>query len=394
MSWTRPPDLHAQVQRLWDSGQLLAILVTGESIFPLRLKLKTPSVTEITERFAEVRDWIAALRAMPHIRLEMREHNHRVLGQNTLPAEVSIDTIEATVALLGKQRAVDRFAQLLEQTRRNQPLLLDWLAKRSLLALELYDEWSRLLAIVAWLQLHPRPQVYLRQADIADVHSKFIESHRGVLLELLDRALPPDAIDMSASGVNQFASRYGFRGKPAQVRFRILDASRALLPTGGDQDMTIDAESFARLNPKIARVFITENEINFLAFPAMTESMVIFGAGYGFEGLAKVVWLNRCAVYYWGDIDTHGFAILDQLRVAFSHVQSLLMDRQTLLAHQSQWVTEPQPLTRDLARLGADEQALFDDLRDNRIGAAIRLEQERIRFGWIKDGLTRLSLSG
>ena len=42
----------------------------------------------------------------------------------------------------------------------------------------------------------------------------------------------------------------------------------------------------------------------------------------------------------WGDIDTHGFAILDQLRGILDSVQSLLMDRETLFAFLSQWGRE------------------------------------------------------
>ncbi len=44
-------------------------------------------------------------------------------------------------------------------------------------------------------------------------------------------------------------------------------------------------------------------------------------------GLAQADWLARCQVSYWGDIDTHGFAILDQLRTYIPHAHSLLMDR-------------------------------------------------------------------
>jgi hypothetical protein len=137
--------------------------------------------------------------------------------------------------------------------------------------------------IVAWLQAHRRPGVYLRQVDISGVHSKFIEAHRGVLAELLDIALPPEAIDASVSGAGQFAARYGFRDKPALIRFRILDPERALLPGGPVQDVTLDAAGFAQLDAPAARVFITENEINFLAFPQMRDSLVVFGKGYGFE---------------------------------------------------------------------------------------------------------------
>jgi len=114
---------------------------------------------------------------------------------------------------------------------------------------------------------------------------------------------------------------------------------------------------------------------------------VIFGAGYGFDMLADMDWLARCPIYYWGDIDTHGFAILDQLRARFAQVESFLMDRATLLAFESQWGEESAPTLRDLPRLTQPEQALYDDLRDNRLRKNLRLEQERIGFEWVKAAL-------
>ncbi len=391
MSWTRPVDLRAQVQKLWGRGELLASLVTGESLFPKRLVLKGPTSAEMADRFDEVRAWIGEIRVIPYCRMEMREFKHRVFGANAVPQEAWIDTVEDALALIGKQRDAARFTALIDVTRKRQPQLLDWLSKRPMRALELADEWSRLLEIVAWLQAHPRPGLYLRQVDIPGVHSKFIEAHRGVLIELLDIVLPPDVIDLTASGVGQFAKRYGFCDKPLRIRLRILDPEHALLPIGGIQDITLDGESFARLDSKVSRVFITENEINFLAFPQIRDSLVIFGAGYGFEMLRKAEWLARCRVHYWGDIDTHGFAILDQLRSQFDHVESFLMDRDTLLAFESQWVEEEQQTLRDLPRLNPEEKALYDDLRDNRICRNLRLEQERIGFGWVESALLALT---
>jgi hypothetical protein len=98
-------------------------------------------------------------------------------------------------------------------------------------------------------------------------------------------------------------------------------------------------------------------------------------------------WLRRCTVHYWGDIDTHGFAILDQLRRNFPHVNSLLMDRATLLTHRKQWGNEPKQTTNDLPYLDLEERNLYNDLRDNRIGICVRLEQEKIGYGWILDRL-------
>ena len=119
---------------------------------------------------------------------------------------------------------------------------------------------------------------------------------------------------------------------------------------------------------------------------------MIFGAGYGFEVLAEAHWLHGCRLFYWGDIDTHGFAILDQLRVRLPQVQSLLMDRDTLMAHQALWGEEPQPLQRELPRLNPHEVALFDDLREHRLraqleGVGVRLEQERVGFEWVTAAL-------
>lgn len=391
MSWTRPSDLRAQVQRLWDRGAVLTSLVTGEPLFPKRLTLKGPTSAEMADHFAEVRGWIGELRAMPHCRVVMREFNHRVLGTNVVPREIWIDTVEDAWTLISKSREVARFTVLIDLTRSQQPQLLEWLARRPMWALELSDQWSLLLQIVSWLETHPRPGIYLRQVDIPGVHSKFIEAHRGVLAELLDIVLPPEHIDPAASGVSKFSQRYGFYDKPLRIRFRILDPEQTLLPGTRVQDITLDSESFVLLNPSITRVFITENEINFLAFPQVKDSMVIFGAGYGFDMLTKAEWLARCRIHYWGDIDTHGFAILDQLRCRFDHVESFLMDRKTLLTFTSQWGKEIKQTLRDLLRLSPEERALYDDLRDNRICLNLRLEQERIGFSWVESALSALT---
>ncbi len=66
------------------------------------------------------------------------------------------------------------------------------------------------------------------------------------------------------------------------------------------------------------------------------------------------------------------------------------MDRETLLAHRRHWGTEPQPEARDLPRLTGAEAILYDDLRENRLGERVRLEQERIGFEWLIGALARL----
>ncbi|MEV6160087.1 DUF2220 domain-containing protein [Nonomuraea sp. NPDC052129] len=112
--------------------------------------------------------------------------------------------------------------------------------------------------------------------------------------------------------------------------------------------------------------------------------MAIFGSGYSVGVLESLPWLAYTELIFWGDIDTHGFAILDRLRSRYPHVISMLMDRDTLMDHQAHWTQEPSQVTQPLAHLTAAEAGLWHELRAHSHGPSIRLEQERIRFSAIK----------
>ena len=391
--WTTPADLRSQVQRLWARGLILGEVARNGGAFPRRLVLKRPTSTEIRDSFEEVRAWSASLRSAQHIRLRMRDSRHRVLGANALPHEAWVDSVDSAAAMIAKRPDLAVFQDMLRSVSIRQPTLVDWLARKPLRALELRRDWGRLLDIIQWLQEHPRPGLYVRQMDVAGVDTKFVEQHRGTLVELLDLALPAGAIDASRTGPNSFAQRYGFKPKPKHIRFRILDRDCALLPwrDGDDsQELTLAVEDFAALDLPVRRVIITENEINYLALPPQDGTIAIFGSGYGFAALAQATWLSRCQMHYWGDIDTHGFAILDQLRGHFDGVDSLLMDLRTFLRFKSLWVRERSPIQRDLLRLSMAERELYDDICNDKHGPSLRLEQERIGFEWVLDALAKL----
>lgn len=391
MTWTGPSDIKSQVQKWWDRGELLSGIVTGDSMFPRRLRLKEPSAQEITERFEDVRDWIAALRTVPHCRVTMREVKHRVFGKNNIPCEIWVDTLDAALSIIGKRKDSIRFESLTGLTDQHLPKLLPWLARKPLRALELHDDWERLLSVVTWLIEHPRPGIYLRQIDVPGVHTKFIEAHRGTLTEWLEMIAPANAGDCTITGVSQFARRYGFRDKPARIRFRVLDPSRLILRGGGDQDITLDSSSFANLDPNVSRVFITENEINFLAFTELPDSMVIFGAGYGFDMLLQAVWLAQRKIFYWGDIDTHGFAILNSVRAQLPQTHPVLMNEATLVRYRRLWVTEEsQHAALALPNLTDAEQTLYGALKAQSFGSNIRLEQERIDWSYAWESIQQL----
>jgi hypothetical protein len=66
------------------------------------------------------------------------------------------------------------------------------------------------------------------------------------------------------------------------------------------------------------------------------------------------------------------------------------MDRTTLLAHRPLWTTEEAPHIATLDRLTPEEAKLHADLRYDRLGRSVRLEQERISFVWLGSVLDAL----
>ncbi len=390
--WTDADDIHAWLQRRWSAGEILAPRITGDDPYPLELRLRRPKAADVADRFGEVMDWVRALQAADRsalghgydLRFETR--NSRIQGEYRIPVAATVPTEADALRLLRRGADAERFQRAAEATLARFPELRAWIARRPLQLLEHADAWERILAVLDWFQRHPRPGLYLRQLEIPGVDSKFIERRRGLLTELLDAVLPPDAIDPRAAGTSAFARRYGLRTDRRLIRFRILDPDFLL---GGLSDLSVLPEEFARLALPVERVFVTENRINGLAFPDCPRSIVIFGLGYGLDALGDAAWLHDVEIVYWGDIDTHGFGILNRFRATFPEARSMLMDRATLLAHRELWGQEDadKRYQGEPTRLTAEERALYEDLACDRFGERVRLEQERVSFGALRAAL-------
>jgi len=370
--WSRPADVRAWLEKKWLSGALLTAFAESRDWEPIGLPVRGPTAGEIAGRLAEVQNWAAewARAARGPLRVEYKKIGGRQVGANLIPCRAWIDSYDRAWEVLGVRAEVRTFDSLAKAATESCPRLAGWLARRPIQALRLADRWDKLLATVRWIDERQAPGMYLRQVDVPGVDTKFIERHKGVLAELLDLQLAPDRVD---AGAVDFAGRYGFRRKPAYVRFR----SPAFEGFG---ELAVRAEELTVPPPGAGRAYVVENEITYLAFPLPAAAMVVFGGGYAVDVLEPLGWLTGLDLVYWGDIDTHGFAILNRLRRRFGHARSMLMDRATLLAHRSQWVTESQPTAASLDLLDAEEAELYRDLVEGAFGPSVRLEQERIGF--------------
>lgn len=385
--WAEVSDLVAVLRRRWDSGRYLRAYACGHPWEPVSLPVKGPAAGEILDRFEEVRKWAAAfeLGAAAYFEIDHRKVGGRHVGSNMVPARARIATFDQLCSLLGTIGEVRALQELLAATHRRVPALLPWSTEHPLALLDHRESWDSVLATVEWVVAREPYGIYVRQIDVEGVDTKFVERHQRLLSTLLPLALPAERVGLLAE-VGDFAGRFGFLAKPSYTRFRLLGSTLSPFPPG-ITELTARTDELARVPLGVSTVFVIENEVTYLAFPAVPAAMAIFGSGFASGGLAQIPWLGDKEVAYWGDIDTHGFDILSRLRRRLPDVRSVLMDHDTLLAHRRQWSTEDNPTRRPLTHLTDVEQALYQDLVANRYGTGVRLEQERVPYSVLRRAL-------
>ena len=376
--WTRPANVRDRVAKKWPT--LLADFAAGRDWVPIDIPLRGPAPAEIGARLAAVQAWVAEWNRASSgpLRIEYKQVGGRLVGTNLVPSRALVESYDQAWELLGARAKIRQFTALADRTRDECPRLAPWLERRPVKVLELAADWADVLATVRWIDERQVSGMYLRQVDVPGVDTKFIGRHRGVLTELLDLQLAPNRIDVTAP---DFEGRYGFARKPGYVRLRTASGQH------GYTELAVRVDELTAPPSGFTRVYVVENEITYLAFPLPPDAIVIFGGGYAVQILESLDWLARLDLVYWGDLDTHGFAILNRLRRRFPNARSLLMDGDTLLAHQAQWVTEPTPTAVVLSQLTPEEQALYGALCAGVFGPAVRLEQERISFAVITQAL-------
>ena len=379
-SWTTILSVKESLRKKWDKGHFICEAVNPAGVFPLRIPLRGPRSSELRDTFALAQQWVRQYLDPGNQRyftVQWDEINNRDTGKNSVPVAVEFMTPDSVASFIGKTKELKEYIALSKILLSCFPPLNEWVSRNPFQLIAVAEVIDRLINVTLWILKNPLPGVYLRQITISDVDTKFIEQHKKNLYDWFDIVLTDNQKRAECSGIRQFESRYGFLSKPQLIRFRILDQSCYV---NGLSDLTLRADEFCKLEIDIDTVFVTENDINGIAFPMVSRSIVLFGRGYGFDSLRECSLLKNKKILYWGDIDTHGFAILNQFRSLFPETKSILMDKETLLKHKNFWVQEQTPTGADLTVLTEHELEVYDILRYNRLGNGVRLEQEVINF--------------
>jgi hypothetical protein len=369
----------AELERRWQRRRGEWLLGKGSWPEPIALNEPSQALVESEDGFRTFGHWLKAWR--PFEAVTIRNVNWSRLGPQALPTHWCLGDATIVAAALGQTVRWERALAALQRFKLAWPdadVLHARLANAHFDALaDAADgELERVINVLRWLQTNPTSGLYPRQIPVSGIDSKWLTGRARILGDAL-AALQPDAVG------SRFVDRAGLRELPDRVRMRVPDPALAA-HLGGFDDVAVPIEQLARLDIPVRRVLIVENLQTGLACDGLPGTLVLMARGYAVQYASSVPWLARVPVFYWGDIDTHGLAILDRLRAHLPHVVSVLMDEQALRSCplDRAGVEDVVHQAHTLPRLTAEEQAFYGRLRSGGYGASIRLEQERIDWSY------------
>ncbi len=156
-------------------------------------------------------------------------------------------------------------------------------------------------------------------------------------------------------------------------------------------DYSIRLSDFEKGAWNNVNVVITENKMNFLTLPPVPSAIAIWsGGGFKLSYLKNARWLKDKQIYYWGDIDEHGFQILHQLRSYYAQVKSVMMDNKTFDRFREFSSIGERNKPDKLSLLNEDEAALYQTLKSIQNN---RLEQEKIPQEYVEVAFSQLGIN-
>lgn len=348
----------------------------GGGEWPLRVALGVPTERDFTSDPAAVRGWVEAWSAWKGGAGELiwDERRWPRIGVQRLPSCVGLSSARDVAVWASQERRWDRAAARFGELSTTWPALSNrsGLARHFNVLADYSDaDFDRLKAALSWFLANPTSGLYVRQLPIEGIDTKWLEKRAGVVTELL-ALLRGDEVRQD------FHTACGLRRMPHRLRLRIL-CPELRQAVGGLADLEAPAEQLAALSIRPKAILVVENQETGVALPDMEGVVAFMGLGNSVGALSALPWLSEIPSVYWGDIDTHGLAILSRARRVLPGLRSVLMDAATLRAHKPLWTLEPaQHAEAELTELTAEERAVFIGLRSGEWGPKLRLEQERL----------------
>lgn len=342
-------------------------------------KKASDTIAEYQEEYNDIRSLSKEVKGYGYS-IEWKTVKNKMLGTQDFPSKIKFETAEDFERFLQKTKEVAGFRKNVALINGRFPELQYWIEKYPQKVIDNSEYWNDILKVLDYFSKNPQPQLYIRELPI-EVHTKFIERHKAVVGELLDIVIK----EYINTNEKEFEKRYNLRYDEPTVRMRLLDRALAKKFFYALDDITIPVSQFLKLQIPISMIYIVENKVNFLTFPPVANSVVIWGKGYGVASIKESELLKNTELIYWGDLDAQGFEILSQFRGYFAHVKSLLMDKATFDKYFENDSGTPSKINVE-QNLTTDEEELYQYIKANNY----RLEQEKIPQNYVIEHIKSL----
>lgn len=342
-------------------------------------KKASDTIAEYQKEYNDIRSLSKEVKCYGYS-IEWKTVKNKMLGTQDFPSKIKFETAEDFERFLQKTKEVADFRKNVALINGRFPELQYWIEKYPQKVIDNSEYWNDILKVLDYFSKNPQPQLYIRELPI-EVHTKFIERHKAVVGELLDIVIKA----YINTNEKEFEKRYNLHYDEPTVRMRLLDKTLAKKFFYALDDITIPVSQFLKLQIPISKIYIVENKVNFLTFPPVAHSVVIWGKGYGVASIKESELLKNTELIYWGDLDAQGFEILSQFRGYFAHVKSLLMDKATFDKYFENDSGTPSKINVE-QNLTTDEEELYQYIKANNY----RLEQEKIPQNYVIEHIKSL----
>jgi hypothetical protein len=369
-----PAQVTADITRRLTNNWHTHIVGTQEA-FPHAFPLGRPTAADLNADYAafytrtvEWQDW-----AKTHdLTLAYETRIAKGGTRQTVPTHVTVNTIDQAAAIVAGEwpNRLTRARHRLSVITERYPHVTD--PARALRLIDKYKpiDFDLLTAVADWYLEDPTRAVLgvtPRQVPLPGIHAKWLQGHKAgvqAFTSIADLGLLPE--------------------HPPRIHFTYLDPAYQATDARLHDSATVGDAFTPAYQPQT--VVISENKDTAIHFPPIPGGIAVEGDGFGGKTAAAFTWLTGAPrLYYWGDIDAHGYEILNGYRADGLPVTSILMDLDTYEAYERFGTNadknntplraeEPKPLPH----LTDAERAVYHRILDAEHTGHRRIEQERI----------------
>lgn len=366
-----PDKVIADVRRRLDRTWAADIAGTAVS-WPHRFAIAAPKKAQLEAGWTNtyqplVRQWRDWAKTQP-VALHTEARRVHTTIQD-IPAHLEVAALSSAAQVVGEEwtlrldRARERLAVLVERFPTAGGL------ERILKAVDSYSgvDFDLLMKVADWFRTNDATGLTPRQVPVPGIHAKWLNNRHALIAELSGR----DTLGLLPR-------------HPPRIHFTYLDPEHLAAGRRKHDSATVGDSFVPAYIPEL--VIISENKDTAIHFPPLARAISVESEGFGGKSAAAFPWLiDAPRLFYWGDIDAHGYEILNGWRADGVPVQSILMDPATYDSYEPYGTNTDQngqPLRptppKPLPHLTSAERAVYHRLLDPMWSGHRRIEQERI----------------